>query len=161
MDMEAQTNENTRNITSLTATVTELSTIMKFEVERGKEDRSSVKDMVNELKSLNEKITTMAGVQKEQAQATNAITELRTKMERLDKFDFSKMENRLEGLEKINTKEEGVKSTLTTGLDWFWRLFGNAITCAITAALVYGITHDVGSTTTYMEKHVRGQITGE
>lgn len=163
MSMEAQTNENTRSIGSLASTVTELSTVVKYEVERAKEDRSSVKDMVTELKSLNEKITSMATVQKEQAQAAKDITEIRTRVEQLkewkDKYDLSNMTSRIVALEQVNTKESGVKEAVSTGAEWFWRIFGNAIVAAIMGAMAWYFSH-AGQAYTRTEETYRGNVNG-
>lgn len=165
MDIEAQILKNAENIATLTQTTTELSTVMKYEIERAKDDRTSVKEMVNELKALNNKITEMAGVQKEQQAAANAITELRAGYSQLkewkDKFDLSKMDSRIGVLESHDAKEKAVKETVTTGLDWFWRLFGNAITAGITVLIFWLCTQNTASTTTIMEKSIHGVITGE
>lgn len=170
MEIESQINENTRNIATLTATVTELSTIMKYETDRAKEDRGSVKDMVNELKSLNEKITGIAGVQKEQAQAAKDITELRTRVDNLkewkDRFDLSNMLTRITALEIVNTKEDGIKQAVSTGAEWFWRIFGPALTALAVAGCAWYFSHRDGGTyrhteDTYTGSKVHGTITGE
>lgn len=168
MEMDVQLAQNTQNITSLTATVTELSTVVKYEVDRAKEDRNSVKDMVTELKSLNEKISGMAGVQKEMSQTARDIAELRTRVDQLkewkDKYDLSKMDSRIAALEKIGSEEAGAAKAIATGADWFWRLFGPCITALGFSAIVWYVNHQpsYSLTSTHIEQGGHGQhITGE
>lgn len=167
MDVEAQTGENTKSIAALALTVTELATAVKYESEIAKNDRSSVKEMVVELKALNQKISDMAGVQKEQAQVGKDVAELRTRVDQLkewkDKFDLSNMQTRIEGLEKQNTKEAGVKEAVTTGAEWFWKIFGPAVTAVTVAACAWyfsegRITYKHTEETYQGKGH--GQITG-
>lgn len=169
MDIEVQTNENTRNIAELTTTVTKLATVMGYEVERAKEDRNSVKDMVAELKDLNQKITGMASVQKDMAQADKEITELRARVDQLkewkDKYDLSNMSGRITALETVNTKDSGVKEAVSTGAEWFWRIFGNAIVAAMMGGMAYYFSHN-GPNYSHIEETTRrgalhGTITGE
>jgi len=170
MDMEAQLNENTRNITALTATVTQLSTVVGYEVERAKEDRGNVKDVLTELKSLNDKITGIAGVQKEHSGAAAAIAELKIRVDQLkewkDKYDLSNMNTRITALESVNTKEEGVKEAVSTGAEWFWRLFGPAISALTVAGCAwYFSQHGMNSyqhtEETFKGSAIHGAITGE
>lgn len=169
MDIEAQTAKNAESISSLALIVTELSTTVKYEAEIAKGDRSSVKDMVNELKSLNEKITSIAGVQKEQAQAAKEISQLSAYVENIRdwkaKFDLSNMLTRIEGLEKKDIKDDGVKEAVSVGADWFWRIFGPALS-ALTVAVIawYFSQGNVAyrhTEETYTGKTIHGAITGE
>lgn len=166
MDMEAQTNANTSAIADLTMQVTKLTTVVGYEVERAKEDRGSVKDMVGELKGLNEKISAMASVQKEMAQSAKDITELRTRVDQLkewkDKYDLSSFNSRIGALESTKEREEGAAKAVATGADWFWRLFGPIVTLVMMAAMGYAFTHATTYTheSTYSEQS-HGPITGE
>lgn len=167
MDLEVQTGENAKSISALAITVTELATAVKYESEIAKNDRNSVKEMVVELKALNQKISDMAGVQKEQAQVGKDVAELRTRVDQLkewkDKFDLSNMLTRIEGLEKQNIKEAGVKEAVTTGAEWFWKILGPAITALTVAALAWyfhsGNVSYKHTEETYQGK-AHGQITG-
>lgn len=168
MDLEAQTGENTKSIAALALTVTELATAVKYESENAKRDRDSVKEMVAELKSLNQKIADMAGVQKEQTQVGKDVAELRTRVDQLkewkDKFDLSNMLTRIESLEKQNVKEAGVKEAVSTGAEWFWKIFGPAITALTVAACAWYFSHGSVSykhTEEIYQGKPHGQITGD
>lgn len=170
MDSETQIAENAKSIAALALTVTELSTTVRYESEIAKTDRTSVKEMVTELRALNEKIVSMAGVQKEQTQVGKDVAELRTRVDQLkewkDKFDLSNMFTRIEGLEKQNVKEAGVKEAVSTGAEWFWKLFGPAITALTVAACAWYFSHG-GNMQTYRHTEdiyqgkAHGQITGD
>lgn len=168
MDLETQTAENAKSIAALTVTVTELSTAVKYESENAKRDRDNVKEMVSELKALNQKISDMTGFQKEIQQAGKDVTELRARVDQLkewkDKFDLSNMQSRIETLEKQNVKEAGVKEAVSTGAEWFWKIFGPAVTAIVVAACAWyfsqGNVAYRHSEETYRGK-IHGQITGD
>lgn len=170
MDLEGQTLKNSEAIGAITTTVEKLATIVGYEVERAKEDRAGVKEMVGELKDLNTKITGIAEVQKDMAQASKDITELRTRVDQLkewkDKFDLSKMDSRIAALEKINDTDTGIKKAVSTGADWFWKIFGPAISAVVVAGIaVYFSTHNPTSSYKHTEEiyqgKTHGQITGD
>lgn len=168
MDLESQTLENAKSIGAITATVEKLSTIVGYEVERAKEDRAGVKDMVLELKDLNNKITGIADVQKDQAQANKDITELRTRTDQLkewkDKYDLSKMDSRIASLEKVNDTDAGIKKAVSTGADWFWKIFGPTISIIILAILAWYFTQGqqyTRTSQTFTTGMTHGPITGE
>ena len=73
MDLEEQTRENTRNISSLATSVTELATMFKYTEKSREEERLDVRAAVDELKSLNNKIASMANVQKEVATLSSDV----------------------------------------------------------------------------------------
>lgn len=77
MDVEAQTIKNTDDIGKVTAAVSELALTMKYEIERGKEERENVKSMVHELRGLNEKISSIAAVQTKLAELEGEVGKLR------------------------------------------------------------------------------------
>lgn len=166
MDVEHQVLTNTKDISDLTATVGKLVTMFQYEGERAKEDRTSVKDMVGELKGLNEKIGAMASVQKEMAQSSKDITELRTRVDQLkewkDKYDLSSFNSRIGSLEGTKQREEGAAKAVATGADWFWRLFGPIVTMVMMGAMAYAFTHATTYTheSSYIEQS-HGPITGE
>lgn len=166
METDPQTMTNTNDIAKLTTTVAQLATMFQFEAERAKEDRGSVKDMVGELKGLNEKISAMASVQKEMAQSAKDITELRTRVDQLkewkDKYDLSSFNSRIGALESTKEREEGAAKAVATGADWFWRLFGPIVTLVFMSIMGYVFTH--ASTYTHESNYSEqshGPITGE
>lgn len=168
MDVGAQTLTNTQDIGKLSAVVSELATTMKFEAERMKEDRAGAKETLVELRALNEKISAMAGVQKEMAQSAKELAELRARVDQLkewkDKYDLSNMNSRIKSLEDTKTEEAGAARAISTGADWFWRLFGPAISALAVAACAWYFTHenpDYSRESTFTEHSAHGKITGE
>lgn len=165
MDVESQTNENTRNIGTLTNAVTELATMFKYEAERAKEDRQGVASIVEQLKGIGAKIDSMAGMQKEMSDVTSTLTELRARYELLkewkDKYDLSKIQSRLEVLEKDKSEAEGEKKALNKGAHWFWLIFGPVVTAIILGGLeMYFNKGPSYFHSTYTEQS-HGPITGE
>lgn len=167
MDVETQTLQNTADIGKLTGLVAELATTARIEFERMKEDRAGVKDMVAELKGLNDKISSMAGVQKEMAQNAKDVTELRTRVDQLkewkDKYDLSAFNSRIATLETAKEREEGASKALSTGANWLWMIFGPVVTAVIVGGLTYYFSHVpyYSHETTTIEHTSHEPITGE
>jgi len=160
-----QTLQNTQDIGKLTATIAELATMFKYETERFKEERAGVKDMVTELKGVNEKLNAMATVQKDMAQNAKDITELRARVDQLkewkDKYDLSKFDSRIATLEKVGQLEEGAARAISSGADWFWRLFGPIVTIVVLGAFYYAFHQPAAYESTFIQHSTHGAITGE
>ncbi len=62
--------KNTDDIGKVVAITAELATMMKYEVERGKEDRSNLKDAVGKMTEISEKMSVMTAVQQQVTQIT-------------------------------------------------------------------------------------------
>lgn len=103
MNVEEQTNENTKNIGTLANTVTELTTMFKYAEKARDEERLDVKAAVNELKNLNDKITTMASMQKE-------VTALASDVRALS-HDFKNMQNGMQALALLKDKQIDCEKT--------------------------------------------------
>lgn len=103
MSLEEQTKENTRNISALTTTVTELTTMFKFTEKARDEERQDVKSAVAELKTLNEKITQMSSIQKDVTQLSGDFRAL--------SHDMKNVQNAIQaiGLLKDRLADDGKK----------------------------------------------------
>lgn len=136
MSHEEQTRENTRNISTLATTVTELATMFKFTEKARDEERLDVKNAVNELKQLNQKITEMSTIQKDvntlsgdfralshdMKNVQNAIQAIGLLKDRLSE-DGKKLENheiRIDSLEATRTKAEGATGAVKLMIHCIW-----------------------------------------
>lgn len=167
MDIEAQTAQNAADIGKLATTVTELATMFKYTEERNKEGREDAKHMIKELQGLNERIGTVVVLKNELGQMGKDLIEVRSRCDQLkewkDKYDLSSMRGRIESLEKTKQEEAGAAQALSTGADWFWRLFGPFITVLMLGGMGYYFSShmDTVRESTYIEKSGHGKITGE
>jgi tetrahydromethanopterin S-methyltransferase subunit B len=152
-------------VSELANQVTKVVTVVEFEVERGKEDRIANQSVLTELKSINEKISSMHGVNEK-------LSELNTEVGKL-RHDFRNVENTLNSLPlmqekhnalalqvaRVETKQtemeriqialtlqdakqdgvlEGVVGVIKTISEWMWRLTPVAVAAY---GAYYGLTH--------------------
>lgn len=109
MDLEERTNKNTDDINKVTKAVAELTVTMRFEMERGKEERDSIKSVLIELRGINEKMGSLTTVQ-------NEVSELKGEMGKY-RHDLRNLESLLQALPLIkkdveeNTKNIAVLQT--------------------------------------------------
>ena len=136
MSLEEQTRENTRNISSLTTTVTELATMFKFTEKARDEERQDVKSAVAELKTLNQKITEMSTIQKDVNQLSgdfralshdmknvqNAIQAIGLLKDRLSENGetLAKHETRLDSIETWRSETKGATGAVKILIHTIW-----------------------------------------
>lgn len=96
MDIEAQTAKNTEDIGKVTAAVDKLALTMQFEMERGKEERESIKSMLTELRGINEKMGAIAPLQ-------TKIVELEGELGKY-RYDLKNLENSQQALPLLAQK---------------------------------------------------------
>jgi len=92
MGLEEQTRENTRNIATLASTVTELSTMFRYTEKSRDEERAYVKEAVTELKSLNDKMTSLSYVKGDLTALADKIRDHETRIN-----EFESLRDKAEG----------------------------------------------------------------
>lgn len=112
MNIEEQTFKNTDDIAKVTAAVSELAATMKFELERSKEYRESVKSMVSELRGINEKLGSLAVVQ-------NKIAELESKV--------AVLENKEDTCKEWRDKHDGATDAMRVAVKAMWAVCGTGV----------------------------------
>ncbi len=159
MDIELQTNQNTRDINILTNTVTELATIVKYSEKQHENDRDDLKSVVSELKSLNDKIGSMAGVQHELGSLLGEIGKLRHDIRNMEQAQLaipllkkdlvenekaiSKLESRIGMLEKWKESKEGAVEAIRWVVRGFWSIFGTGILALGSFVLYLFFNHSI------------------
>lgn len=143
MDVEAQTAKNTEDISKVTAAVGELTVTMKFEMERGKEERESIKSMLSELKGINEKMGSISNLQlkiselegelgkqrhdiKNLENAQQAFPVFKEKLEECGK-KVAVLEAKDQGCKEWRDKHDGAKGAATVAIRAFWAVFGTGL----------------------------------
>lgn len=143
MDIEAQTQRNTDDISKLTAAVSELALTMRYEIERGKEERDNVKSMVNELRGLNEKMGSLTTMTAELAElkgelgkqrhdirnlenAQNAIPLLKNIVDESSK-KIAVLETKDEGCKEWRDKHDGATRAMSIAVRAMWAVCGTGV----------------------------------
>lgn len=129
MDIELKVHENTRNIASLTSNVAELTAMFKYAEKSREESHADVKAVINELKSLNEKMATIPSLQKDLMSLTGDVRALSHDMKNVQVLHTSvslmkdmtaKHEARIDALEKLRDKAEGATDTAKVFIHAIW-----------------------------------------
>ena len=125
MSIEEQTLKNTQDIGALTHTVSKLATMFEYSEKSRVEERADVKQVVAELKTLNDKISGMASMQKEISDLSGSVRALN--------HDLRNVTNTLQSLplikEKLNDIEklaENHETRLNTIENWKTRAEASA-----------------------------------
>lgn len=77
MNVEQETRQNTKDIASLAATVGKLATVFEYSEKAHEKDRRNLEAITAELRTLNDKLTGMNGVQKEIGTLMGEVGKLR------------------------------------------------------------------------------------
>lgn len=152
MDVEAQTIKNTEDISKVTAAVSELTITMKFEMERGKEERESIKSMLSELKGINEKMGAIGNLQLKISELEGELGKQRHDIKNLENIqqaipvfkekleDVGKkvavLESREQSCKEWRDKYDGAKGAATIAVRALWAVFGTGI-ITIVAFVLY------------------------
>lgn len=119
MDNSAQTMQNTQDIAKVTAAVGELALTVKFEMERGKEERESIKSMVQELRGLNEKMGSLQTI-------TTEMTHLKEKIEESAK-KIAILETKDESCKEWRDKHDGATHAMKIAVRAMWAVCGTGV----------------------------------
>jgi chromosome segregation ATPase len=109
MDIQEQTLQNSRDISTLTATVAKLGAMFESAEKVRDEDRSDLHSVVSELRSMNEKISDITGVKKDVNAVAADVRALRS--------DFDK---RLKVLEVLKDQAEGASGVVKVLIHSIW-----------------------------------------
>lgn len=147
MDIEATVIRNTEDINKVAAAVGELTLTMKFEMERGKEERESIKSMLTELRGINEKMGSITAL-------TAKVAELEGELGK-QRHDLKNLENSLQVIplikEKLNEavtdvailqdrettckewrdKHDGASAAMKTAVKAMWAVSGTGVLSVI------------------------------
>jgi chromosome segregation ATPase len=136
MPLDEETRQNTRDIASLAATVGKLATTVEYTEKSHEEDRKSVKELATELRTLNDKLGSMNGVQKELGtlagevgklrhdlknteQAQQAIPLIKEYVAKVDK-QVADHETRVDILEKWKERSDGATGAVRVIIHALW-----------------------------------------
>lgn len=160
VDLEQQTQQNTKDIHTLTIQVNKLATIVEFAEKHHESDRQDMRDVVSGLKGLNEKIGALANLQEKIGLMTGEIGKLRHDIKNLenaqsgipmlrDKLTYNEKgvadhETRLAAIEKWRDRKDGAAGAVNWLLHGFWAVFGSAILAVVGFVLWLFFNHKGG-----------------
>ncbi len=131
-----ETRQNTKDIAALAATVDKLATVFQYAEKAHEEDRKDLKEITTELRTLNEKLSGMNGVQKELGALTGEVGKLRHDLKTAETVlqavplikeslvssseKSDEQERRIDGLEKWKERTDGAAGAVRVIIHAIW-----------------------------------------
>lgn len=144
MEIEVETRQNTRDISALAINVTRLTTLVESGEKRHAEDRQTMRDIFDGLKTLNDKIGGVTAMQDKIAELSSQLGGIKHDIKNLDsvmqglpmvKKDVVENEKaiaahdtRLDALELWKNKHDGATGAVKVFIHVLWAVFGSGVT---------------------------------
>jgi hypothetical protein len=166
MDIESTVIRNTEDINKVTAAVSELTLTMKFEMERGKEERESVKSMLLELRGINEKMGSITALTAKVAELDGALGKQRHDLKNLENIQQviplfnEKLNNAITDIAVLQShdiackewrdKHDGAANAMRTAVKAMWTVSGTGVISVVGFVLYLFFTN----TTPALVRHI-------